>query len=197
MADEVVVMAGGQEPVQYRDVPGFPGYRVGSDGSVWSCRHGGPHDTHLTEEWHQLRPRVNKARRPCRRGAYLKVLLHPGAGKGRNRMIHHLVLEAFVGPRPAGMVACHNDGNPQNNALSNLRWDTWISNLADMERHGTRLRGRDHANAKLTEADVIAIRRLRERGLLIWQIASLFPVSENTISHICRGEDWSHVVSPE
>jgi hypothetical protein len=26
-----------QPPVEYRDVPGFPGYRVGTDGSVWSC----------------------------------------------------------------------------------------------------------------------------------------------------------------
>ena len=24
-------------PVVYKDIPGFPGYRAGDDGSIWSC----------------------------------------------------------------------------------------------------------------------------------------------------------------
>src|SRR5215472_269740 len=32
----------GQSQVDYRDIPGFPGYRVGDDGSIWSAwRKGG------------------------------------------------------------------------------------------------------------------------------------------------------------
>ncbi len=50
--------------------------------------------------------------------------------------VHTLVLEAFVGPRPAGLVGCHNDGNGSNNALSNLRWDTHGENNFDLVRHG-------------------------------------------------------------
>jgi hypothetical protein len=56
--------------------------------------------------------------------------------------IHVVVLEAFVGPRPLGMVACHNDGDPQNNALSNLRWDTQGSNNLDAVKHGTHVQAR-------------------------------------------------------
>jgi hypothetical protein len=57
-------------------------------------------------------------------------------GKTRRLWVHRLVLEAFVGPRPAGMEACHNDGNPVNNVPSNLRWDTKSANAQDRVRHG-------------------------------------------------------------
>lgn len=55
---------------------------------------------------------------------------------------HHLVLTAFVKPRPPGMEACHNDGYPSHNHLTNLRWDTRSSNRRDAASHGTNLTGR-------------------------------------------------------
>ena len=33
---EAMIMAENQSTVEYRDIQGFPGYRVGSDGSVWT-----------------------------------------------------------------------------------------------------------------------------------------------------------------
>lgn len=51
--------------------------------------------------------------------------------------VHRLVLEAFVGSCPEGMEACHNDGNPGNPQLENLRWDTRSENERDRVRHGT------------------------------------------------------------
>lgn len=50
--------------------------------------------------------------------------------------IHQLVLEAFVGPRPEGYVACHCDGDRFNNSVGNLRWDTVTENNRDIVRHG-------------------------------------------------------------
>lgn len=50
---------------------------------------------------------------------------------------HTAVAEAFLGPRPEGMYVCHNDGNPLNNAISNLRYDTPSSNILDTVKHGT------------------------------------------------------------
>lgn len=50
---------------------------------------------------------------------------------------HKVVLEAFVGPCPDGMEACHDDGDPSNNRVENLRWDTHRNNLLDKYRHGT------------------------------------------------------------
>lgn len=61
-------------------------------------------------------------------------------GEQITKRIHRLVIEAFVGPRPEGLQCCHNDGNPRNNRVENLRWDTQSSNMQDMFRHGTRKR---------------------------------------------------------
>lgn len=54
---------------------------------------------------------------------------------GVQRTVHTLVLEAFVGPRPDGFDGCHNDGNPENNRVENLRWDTRSANQQDRARH--------------------------------------------------------------
>jgi hypothetical protein len=70
------------------------------------------------------------------RHGYLRARLGQGQA-----CVHQLVLEAFVGPRPAGHQAAHGDGNPGNNVLSNLRWATPKENAADMLVHGTRLFG--------------------------------------------------------
>lgn len=52
-------------------------------------------------------------------------------------VIHRLVLWAFVGPAPAGLEALHGDGDPTNNALTNLRWGTRSENSLDQVAHGT------------------------------------------------------------
>lgn len=58
-------------------------------------------------------------------------------GKRTDALVHALVLTAFVGPCPPGQECCHRDGDPSNNALSNLRWDTRNENHRDAVRHGT------------------------------------------------------------
>ena len=49
---------------------------------------------------------------------------------------HRLVALAWIGPQPEGMEVCHDDGDPTNNHVSNLRWDTHQANASDMVRHG-------------------------------------------------------------
>ncbi|UOE45960.1 NUMOD4 motif-containing HNH endonuclease [Agromyces larvae] len=58
-------------------------------------------------------------------------------GNQKPALVHRLVLEAFVGPAPEGTEGCHNDGNPANNRLENLRWDTPSANHRDKREHGT------------------------------------------------------------
>lgn len=58
-------------------------------------------------------------------------------GKPFERMVHRLVLAAFTGEFPEGMQVCHNDGNPQNNRIENLRWGTYSDNVHDRIKHGT------------------------------------------------------------
>lgn len=55
---------------------------------------------------------------------------------GTNKAIHHLVLEAFVGPRPPDCECCHGIGGPGDAGLPNVRWDTPSENALDRVRHG-------------------------------------------------------------
>lgn len=50
--------------------------------------------------------------------------------------VHTLVLKTFVGPRPAGLQACHDDDDTNNNALSNLYWGTPKQNAQDKIENG-------------------------------------------------------------
>ena len=58
-------------------------------------------------------------------------------GRSSLRRVHRLVLAAFVGPPPPGTECCHNDGDPANNSLGNLRYDSHSANMLDKQRHGT------------------------------------------------------------
>lgn len=57
-------------------------------------------------------------------------------GKRKTHLVHHLVLEAFVGPRPEGLQGLHWDDVSTNNHLSNLRWGTRSDNGNDRVRNG-------------------------------------------------------------
>ena len=58
------------------------------------------------------------------------------SGESKTCRVHRLVLEAFVGPCPPGMVACHANDDASDNRLENLRWDTPRENNLDKVRNG-------------------------------------------------------------
>lgn len=174
------------QPVEYRDIAGFPGYRVGNDGSVWSCRQKGGCAFGMTKEWTRLHP-VRDAT------GHRRVCMMQNR-KERMRYVHALVLEAFVCPRPPGMQACHfPDRDPSNNNLNNLRWGTAKENSLHRDVHGTMCRGEKCHKAKLTELQVVEIRTLRQQGASHRKLAKRYGVAENTIARIIAGRTWSHV----
>lgn len=73
--------------------------------------------------------------KPGDKSGYLAVNLSCN-GRSRLTSVHVLVLEAFVGPRPPGMVSCHGVGGAHDNRPTNLRWDTCAENNRDVVRHG-------------------------------------------------------------
>ncbi len=182
---EVRVMPEFDPTVEYRDVPNFPGYLAGSDGSVWSCRR---------IKKRQLTPVPTKF-------GYVRVGMYRD-GKLVFKRVHHVILEAFVGPRPAGLVACHDpDSDKRNNRLDNLRWDTQSSNMLDVFRvrreHGIPNKkvnqGSRHAMSKLTDADVVEIRRMHASGVKSGEIAKLFGMCRSHISRIVHRVIWKHI----
>lgn len=112
--------------------------------------------------------------------------------RGKFRLVHRLVLEAFVGPCPAGMEGCHNNGCPSDNRLQNLRWDTRLANNADKIRHGTSRKGADNNRAKLCDGDIERMRDLSRCGVTGRSIAALFLVTPANVSTILKGKTWTH-----
>ncbi len=167
--------------VEYRLIPGYPGHRVGTDGTVWSRLVRGARPPRFGE-WRKRKPVPNQHGR-------LSVAI---TSRYRTQ-IHRLVLEVFVGPCPEGMECCHGDGNNQNNALSNLRWDTSKSNKADQVIHGTAQLGSNHSGAKLTDIDVINIRSDYANGVTYKELIVKYNISYQHVWTIIRRKRWRHI----
>lgn len=84
--------------------------------------------------------------------------------------------------------AAHSCGNRPCINQNHLRWATRADNHADMVAHGTMPLGEGHANSKLTEQAVIAIRR---SGAPCSALAAEHGVSPTNISVIRRGITWA------
>lgn len=114
--------------------------------------------------------------------------------RGNTKLVHVLVLEAFVCKRPNGLQGCHNDGNPLNNKLSNLRWDTVSSNVMDAIEHGTFKLGEKHPFSKLTSALVEQAKAEYFSGITSQRaLAKRFGVSQSTLRFAILGKTWRHV----
>lgn len=114
-------------------IPGFEDcYAVSTCGRARSLDRIVPHGrgaAHRAIRERKLRIITNK-------DGYQYVNLYQN-GRPRHRLIHHLVLETFIGPRPPETEGCHWDRDPANNHVSNLRWGTKSENNSDKIRHGT------------------------------------------------------------
>lgn len=137
-------------------------------------------------------PRLVKTTKDKRTG-YHKIMLHRGK-EMKSSVIHRWVLLAFKGlPPDSKMEACHNDGNKDNNRLSNLRWDTKKNNKADMHKHGTALVGQKGGNSKLTEKQVIMMRKKHQKGAKLKHLSTLFSCSISTVWLIVNRKTWSNI----
>ncbi|GGD64478.1 endodeoxyribonuclease [Erythrobacter arachoides] len=114
--------------------------------------------------------------------------------KGRNCLVHRLLAEAFI-PNPDGHpIVRHLNDVKTDMRLGNLAWGTHTDNRLDAIRNGCKIhvleKGEKHKDAKLTEADVLAIRASAESGLAL---ARKYGVSDKAISKIRRRETWKHI----
>lgn len=153
----------------WKESPDRPGYSVSTDGEVRSDRTG-------------------------------RILVGSKAGDGYRKIcfagkphmyIHHMVLNAYVGPAPAGMQCRHLNGDKTDNRLDNLAWGTPTQNSADKALHGTVGYGEKNPMAKLTWGDVYGIREDRKRlGLSYKSLGEKYGVSTMTAFRAVKGESW-------
>ena len=129
---------------EWRTIPHTDGYYEASDhGRIRSVPRTVPHPRSgkLTLAGRVLKPVPMK-------DGHLQVSVRFKGSRTRPHLVHRLVLLAFVGDPPTGTEGCHKNGDPADNRLGNLRWDTRGSNIADAIRHGTsRWSGRETCGA--------------------------------------------------
>jgi len=116
-----------------------------------------------------------------------------GGVKRGPRQTHRVAYELTFGPIPEGQVVRHKKcDNPPCCNPAHLRLGTQADNIADMVAAGRQSFGARNPNAKLTDADVIAIRSGQSSETTA-ELAQRFGVSQSLISQIRGGSLWKHV----
>lgn len=111
--------------------------------------------------------------------------------KDVTKLVHHLVAEAWLPPKPDGLIILHGPRGRRDNCPDNLSYGTYQQNAgADRERDGTLIKGEQSYWAKLTEKDVIKIRQSTETCRVL---AQKYGVSPMVISKARTGKTWKHV----
>ena len=164
----------------------FPGYEVSLLGSVRSYYKRTGKTGWILSSTPQ---RTLSATKHTKDNRYPSVLLKHKSGKWQLFSVHRLVAQAFLGEAPSGLEVCHNDGDPTNNSLDNLRYDTHESNVKDALKHGKYHR-------KATESQVLEIRQRRNTGETNVSIAKNYDLCIGTIQDINSGKTHKHIGGP-
>jgi hypothetical protein len=168
---------------RWKSIEGCPFYEVSSEGNV------------------RVRPRFSKNGRklqgryiPIRKnaGGYLVFSVSVG-GVAKTLYLHHVMLEVFVGPRPEGLLVCHNNGIRDDCRLDNLRYDTPKGNADDTLRHGTRSMGESHPSTRLSDKNCISALNLLREGWSKRRVARYFGVAHTAIVNLSRGKSRKYL----
>lgn len=164
------------------------------------ARHGDPHvrlvadhsmGRPLLEEWVATRDRTS--------GCWVWPFAVSSNGYGRvhcgpgdDQSAHRVALE-LDGRPPGDLYACHHCDNPPCVNPAHLYVGTAAQNTQDALRRGRSAIGERVNTAKLTAADVVAIRALYASGTSAYRIAKDTGMSTGAIRHIVKGRTWKHV----
>lgn len=170
----------------WKKVPDFHGYEVSKTGVVRSLV-----DNHGNK---RLTPKILKQN--INRGGYPYVVLRR-KNTHKYYVVSRLILIVFKGPQPSHIQAAHNDGNKQNNTLSNLKWKTPLQNAQDKLIHGTHGIGQNNPNSKLNERQVREINDFLLMGHSTRRLGTRYKISATQISNIKVGISWSHLKLPQ
>jgi len=92
------------------------------------------------------------------------------------------------------MQCCHNDGNPANNRVENLRWDTVSSNANDRVRHGRHGGGNQ---GKLKARHVRKIFEWKQSGMTQAAIAKRLGVGVTSVWSVLNQRSHIQVIPAE
>lgn len=169
-----------------KPIDGFQNYFIDNFGQVYSNKNRGGHDGFESPVLRKRKPYIDKRNRASisisKNHKYFKFF------------ISELVLTTFVSPRPDGMLACHGVLGSLVNTPENLYWATPTQNQLDRFRDGTDCSGAKNTKAKLTNDDVLNIRRLyTPRKVTRVFLANKYGVDRSTIDKILMRKYWKHI----
>lgn len=116
---------------------------------------------------------------------------------GRTQYVHRLSLNIVRGTMSDDIQACHRCDNPPCFRPSHLFAATNHQNVMDMISKGRAkygsLPGERCRLAKLTEIQVIEIRKMSAAGMSGYAIAKIFGVNKASIYSIIHRKTWTHI----
>lgn len=117
-----------------------------------------------------------------------------GLGRGR---AHRVSWELHNGAIPDGLQVLHHCDNPSCVNPTHLWLGNHAENMADMSKKkrgkSNPACGENSTSSKLTNSDVMEIRKLRANGVTRRVLAEKYGVTEGTIGHIASRTTWKHL----
>lgn len=171
---------------EWRIIPSFPDYEASNFGRI----------RRRTRAPHTRPGRILKT--PPNRSGYLKAALSIN-NKMKHTTVHRLVAEAFLGPRPLGMVINHKNLVKSNNQPENLEYVTRQENEKHAQINGHKadswrpLLSKMSPSRKISADDVREIRQLAKTGIPRRMLGQKFGISQSQIGRIIHRKRWGWV----
>ena len=156
----------------WKPIEEYPDYQISSAGNVKSNKR---------NKEILMKPALSN------RGYFSVVTSHYGARKMIK--VHILVLKHFGPPQPPNTTCDHINRIPTDNRIENLRWAT----QEQQTENSISAKGERHGASKLTEAQVIEIKRRLSEGAIQASLAKEYGVNKSLISHINLGIKWAYL----
>lgn len=120
---------------------------------------------------------------------------------GRLEIAPRIAYQIVHGAIPSGLHICHRCDNPLCVRPDHLFAGTRSDNMRDCRSKGRMkgiitsesVRGEHNTKAKMTDAQVVALRADRSAGLSLSALARKYGISKSMVKFIVDGKNWRHV----